>query len=365
MNTLSPANGTAAPAATPPPARNAGLIDSILSETERYRLALEPTTQDEGWIVAQAAEDARLVATAAEGFARVLIGRPLDIPAMASIQGIALIDQKSTGLKVACLYAKLKLGVLQARKDKIEYIRPKPGCLTNTLATWVGKRVGEEEVEYTFTIEDAMIAGLVGRGQPDKSGKSTNNYDRHPGPMLQWRACGRLCDIIGAAELNGITTREDIEDENAMLRAELEELATAAGRGELRQTIASPPQAKAARDFLAEHGALRQQLLSAVAAKSKTDMAAFRKAYDTFKADAPTDLSEDIQRLYSEEMGKARKAARPDSASAAAPPPPAATAPAQAPAAPPSSPATPPATTGYLPPSQRGDSYDGPEDPLS
>jgi hypothetical protein len=366
-------NGSAPAAQAEPAKRNAALLESILSETERYRLALEPTTQDEGWDVAEAAYNAKLVPSADDGFARILIGRPLGIPAMASIQGIALIDQKSTGLKVPCMYAKLKLAILQSHKDAIEYIRPKKGGLTNTSATWLGKRVGEEEVEYTFTIEDARIAGLVGRGSSqqqrgDGQQVSMNNYDRHPGPMLQWRACGRLCDIIGAKELNGITTREDLEDENAQLRAELAELADAAARGELRQTLDAPPQAKPARDFGAEAAALRKALTEAIASKSNKAMKAFREAYDKFKTDAPSELSEEIQRFYSAEVGKARKAERPDSASAAAPPVPAAVGAAPAPQAPASQPAAPPAKkpeSPYLPPDQRGDSYDGPEEPFS
>ena len=133
-------NVTAPQAETTTPRRDPTLLDTIADKTERYRLALEPTTQDEGWAVAQAAADAKIVASSDEGFARILIGRPLGIPAMASIPGIALIENKSTGLRTACMYAKLKLGLLQSRKNVVEYFRPKE--LTNEKATWVAKRRG-------------------------------------------------------------------------------------------------------------------------------------------------------------------------------------------------------------------------------
>lgn len=349
------ANGTAETTiSTQVVRRDTSIIEGVLIDTERYRLALEPTTQDEGWEVAQAAADAGLVASPAEGFARILIGRPLGIPSMASIQGIALIENAKTGLRTACMYAKLKLGLLQSRKNVVEYFRPKE--LTNEKATWVAKRRGEEEISYTFTIEDARIAGLVGRGDAKtREGVSMNNYDRHPGPMLQWRACGRLADIVGADVLNSLATREDIEDENRQAREERQEMAYAASRGELAAPVA-PPQAAPPRDFSSEAAALKQDIADAISTKDKAKQKAVRERFKKLEAEAPLEIVEDTKRFYNMALGKAREGSEAKTSDAPA------NTQTAAPAAPPSKP-----RGQWLPPSQRGDAYDGPEgeDPLS
>ncbi|HEY6459716.1 MAG TPA: hypothetical protein VIY73_06180 [Polyangiaceae bacterium] len=301
-----------------------------------------------------------------EAFARIQVGRPLGLPAMASIQNIFLIESKQRDGSVRmipCMSAKAKLGLCLSRPDIVEYIQPEESSATT--CTWVGKRVKGKEVRSEFTIEDAKTALLVDRGGTDE-GKKANNYNKHPKIMLSWRACGRLADMIGADILLGIATREELEEEMEQQRAAREDAADAIARGEFRPgAVEAPPQAKPPRDFLAEHTALRQSLTDAIASKSKPALAAFRKAYDGFKAAAPAELSEDIQRHYAEEMGKARKEAKPGAASNGPPPvppssptaTPAAPAAAEAPAAKPASP--------YLPPDKRGDSYDGPEEPFS
>lgn len=358
-HTNGPSVAAATAAAASRQSEGAALLDEILDRTsDRYRLGLEPRDLDRAWEIAEAAAEAKLAPTEAEAYARILIGRPLGIPAMASIQGIALVEQKSTGMRVPCMFAKLKLALLQSRRDIVEYIRPLE--LTNERATWVAKRVGDPEpVKYTFTMEDARIAGLVGRGdgKTNSAGVQMSNYDRHPGPMVQWRACGRLCDIIAADVLTGIATREDVEDENRIAREELQEVAATAARGELRQALDAPPQAKAptaanARDFRAEADALKKRLLEAIATRKKPAMQEFRAAYDAFKKDAPAELSEEIQAFYSEEVGKARRAENPGGASTAAPPVPT--------AAPKPAPAPPASAQNDQPPPDAGDAWEPP-----
>lgn len=361
MSDTTPANGTvsaAAPAPTAHESQLSPLLQDIADRTsDSYKLGLEPRTMDAAWEIAQAAVDARMVESVAEAFARIQIGRPLGIPAMASIQNISFIENKKTGLRTACMMARQKLALCLSRPDIIEYIEAE--TISNTKAVFIGKRIrGRKEQRYEFTIEDARIAGLVDRGSTEE-GKAGNNYTKHPSPMLQWRACGRLCDLIGADILTGIATREEVDDEMTQQREELEALAAAAGRGELRQTLDAPPQAKPARNFAGEAESLKKQLIDAVAAKSKGDLAAFRKAYDVFKAEAPAELSESIQRLYSEEMGKARKAAKPDGAANGTPPVPPPSSPAAA--APPAAKAAPPAPAE--PPPGAGDAWEAPADP--
>lgn len=392
MNTPQTTNGPAAAAAAPTAPPDTGfsplMQDLVDRASERYRLGLEPgiapkDALDAAWDIAEAAAKAGLAPNADEAYARIQIGRPLGISAMASIQGIALIETKDRDgvvRKTACMYSKLKLGLLQSRRDVIEYIRPKKGCLTNTSATWIAKRRGDiDEVEYTFTIDDAKIAGLVGRGdgKTNSAGVSMNNYDRHPGPMLSARACGRLCDIVGADVLWGLATREDLEDEARMARRQLEELADAASRGELAHALGAPPQAKPGKDlaaFAAEGEDIKRAFAAAIAKRSGPELKAVRERFAAFKAEAPAEVSELVQIEYNRLAGEAKKArgAAPAPTPAAAPaakePEPATPTPAGSKGS--AAPATPAAgdepkasTSPYLPPEQRGDEYDGPEEP--
>jgi hypothetical protein len=286
------------------------MIDSILDATERRRLALEPTTQDEAWQLC--VDIARLnlhgVKTPEDGLARVLTGRSLGLPAMASIQGIAIIWNKSAETHTTVMYAKLKLALLQSRKDVIEYIRPVE--LTNQKATWVGKRKGEGEKEfsYSFTIQDAEIAGLVNRGGSPEA-RAANNYTRHPGPMLQWRACGRLADLIASDVLFGIATREEVEDELRQQEETAAEIAKAPPIGRLEKALADKPMPPPppARDFAVEAADLKEKILAAATSKDKGGKARVRETFKAFEASAPAELVDEVKRFYNLAVGAQKK----------------------------------------------------------
>lgn len=287
---------TAAPERSPrAPEHNPGVLESLLEQPLKYRMALEPTTFDEGWRVAQIVTKLRLcqVTTPEDGYARILTGRSIGLPAMASIQGIALIYQKKQDSFVPCMYAKLKLALALSRHDVIEYIRPK--TISDVKAVWVGKRHGQPEQEYEFTWEDAKRAELVGRGGGAEGG---NNYDRHPKAMLSWRACGRLCDIIAADVLNGIATREEVQDE--------------ADRQTTIDTSVpeSPAQAAPPRDFAAEAEVMKQALTLAFERKDDAAKRSMREAFKKFEAEAPEAICQDIREHYNKEIAKAKAAAK-------------------------------------------------------
>jgi hypothetical protein len=312
---------TAAPAPSAAPATTNAptVIDSIMAETERYRRALEPQSQDEGWRLANEMATLKLhgVDTPANGMARIMTGRSLGLSAMASIQTINLIwnpkANDGQGTFTTVMYARAKLALLYAAHKVIEYIYPVE--LTNERATWVGKRRGSpKEIPYTFTVEDARIAGLVDRGSDDK-GKAGNNYNKHPGPMLEWRACGRLCDILGADILLGIATREDVEDEIRQQR-ELTEAATEflAKNKTLEEKLAerpapTPPPPIAAgvaapRDFEAEAAQIKRDILEAVKTKDAALKRRVRATFQSFEASAPRELTASLLEFYSATMGK-------------------------------------------------------------
>lgn len=293
-----PAPAAAQPKPAPPPPakleRDSSILDSLMDQPIKFRMALEPTTFDEGWRVATIAARQRLcgVTSPDDAYVRILWGRSIGLPAMASIQGIALIHQKKTDSYVPCMYAKLKVALCLSRPDKIEFIRPVEE--TPLKASWVIKRRDRPDVErYEFTMEMAKTAGYVGRGGGADGG---NNYDLHPGSMLCWRAAGRLVDRVAGDLLNGIATREDIEDSND---------APDAAPVEPKQPAQSAP----LRDFAKEAEDLKGTVVSSYGPANKDERQAIRQRLETFKQEAGPFYAEPVIEAYNEEAKKARATA--------------------------------------------------------
>lgn len=314
-----------------------------LLQQDAYRLRLEPQEPETAWELAERCARIRFcgVKSADDAYMRILLGRAIGIPAMASIQGIALFENKKGDL-MPCMYAKLKIALLLSRNDIIEYIRPDDQN-DGKQAVWRAKRKGQAEQVYRFTWEDALVAGLVGRGTGPNAEK--NNYDRHPAPMLSARASGRLADIVGGDILNAIATREDLEEENE--------------RPDVPATPTSPPAgAVPARDWGKEADEIKSLISQAVASKSNDQVKAARKAMAKFQEEAPAEFFEAVQTFYSmaipkkpkpeQAAGSATATASPGTSSSTS-------------VMPTTTPAKPQAE--YLPPEKRGDSYEGPDQP--
>jgi hypothetical protein len=281
-----PSNGTST--AVPGPST----LMSELLEKPRYERALEPQNFDEGWKVAEMVSKLRLcgVMSPEDAYARILTGRAVGLPAMASIQGIALVENKSNGSWTPCMYAKTKVAIALSRPDVIEYFRPVE--LTDKKATWIAKRKapGSAEQAYSFEWDDAVRAGLVGRGRDDAA-KASNNYDKHPRSMLQWRAAGRLADIICADLLNGLSTREDIEDEAERVAEEEAGRAVASAA-----VLANVP----ARDWAKEGADIRASLQAAAKSADKAAARAARDEFKKFQLEAPKEHAEALKVFYND-----------------------------------------------------------------
>jgi len=283
-------------------------LDAIVAETEKRKLQLEPNTLDESWWLCERIAQLNLhgVKTPEDALARVMTGRPLGLPAMQSIEQIHLVWNKTSETWTTVMSVKAKLALVYRRKDVVEYIRPVK--LTNTEATWVAKRRGEGEIEqsYTFTIGDAETAGLVGRGK-DEAAKATNNYNRNPGPMLQWRACGRLCDIIAADVLLGIATAEEVSEDMGVaeqLQAAADEV-VARIKPTLDQKLdakPSPPPpvatVTAPRDWESEAAAIKSQITVALESKDKALQTALRRTWAAFQKEAPEAIVANVSTFY-------------------------------------------------------------------
>lgn len=128
---------------------------------------------------------ASLKKSPADIVAIVLAGAELGIPPMASIRSIHLIDGKPV------LSADAMAGLCLRNRDVCEYLTLVVS--TDAKATYRAKRKGAPEpVEISFTIEQAKIAGLVGKG----------NWAKYPAAMLRARAMSAIAravfpDLVG------------------------------------------------------------------------------------------------------------------------------------------------------------------------
>jgi hypothetical protein len=363
MNATTPTNSEHAKG--PPPKKSAAetaevptlgavTLDAIIAETEKRRLSLEPNDLDESWWLCErmAALNLHGVKTPEDALARIMTGRTIGLPAMQSIENIHLLWNKTSETWTTVMSVKAKLALVYRRKDVIEYVRMTAS--SPTTCTWVAKRRGEGEIEQssTFTIADAEIAGLVGRGKDDAA-KAMSNYSRHPAAMLQWRACGRLLDRVATDVLMGIATAEEVEDENSIaeqLRTLAEEVVATVVEKKLtlEEKLATGPVPTAfaktlpvTRDWAAEAAVLKGQITAALETKDPELAKALKGAHKAFKDQAPEEWVQDVTTFYDLARGKPAPAAT----RKASPGPVASNPPAPAASPPPASPATPPATT--------------------
>lgn len=127
------------------------------------------------------------------------MGAEIGLSPMQSLQNIAIINNKP------CVWGDAALAVVQACPD-YEYHREwhtgeiadntrKAHCLT--------KRKGNEEVEKTFSMDDAKQAGLW---------KRNDVWTKYPDRMLQMRARAFAIRDQFADALKGMSVREEVED---------------------------------------------------------------------------------------------------------------------------------------------------------
>jgi hypothetical protein len=152
---------------------------------DAYRPKVDPRATDE------VKEEARQLAIA-NATAAVLQGITLGLDPMTALQQIYIVKGRPG------LYARIKVALLQARGHEVWTEE-----LSDTQAVVAGRRKGSQHIErITVTMEQAR-----------KAGWTTNEaYAKTPQDMLYARAAGRVCDRIGAAELMGIASVEEIPD---------------------------------------------------------------------------------------------------------------------------------------------------------
>jgi hypothetical protein len=280
-----------------------------------FALALEPNDFQHAMSLAKIISDSGMWApkgaaklTEQQALMRLMTGRNLGIPAVIAMQHVYDLYGR-TGLSAALKQA------LVLRHPQCEIFEHVSSDTTH--ATWKVKRKGSPEQLVKFTIEDAKRMGVV---KPD------SNYEKFPRRMMQARARSEAADIWFPDATMGLPTIDELEDEM---------------QGEVVTAGAPPPQV-AARDWQAEADVLKQAVTDAAASGKTEDKKAVHALIGKFSADAPEAMGAELRTFYNLTLGAKKKDEPKGSASTTAPP---------------------ANTKPYLPPNQRGDSYDGPEEP--
>jgi 5'-3' exonuclease len=177
---------------------------------KEWALQLEPCTTPEAWTMAVKLHNSRLFSqfTSAEAiFAVVLRGRSLGIDAVTSLANFHVIEGKPT------MHASLIVGLV-LKSGLAEYFELVES--TEEKATWATKRKGgRREVLMSFSVSDALNAGLMVGTPENARGKSSgkpSNWDKYRRTMLRWRAATELARAVYPDITTGIYTPDEISD---------------------------------------------------------------------------------------------------------------------------------------------------------
>jgi len=157
---------------------------------------LEPTNFEQAMRVAELVCQSKMfgVKSPADAFVRMATGTALGIGAITALNLIDAIPGPD-GPRPA-MRAKLKVA-LCLRSPECEYFE----CVetTNKKAVYRTKRRGREERIYTYTIEDADLAGYTKK----------DNWKQNPAAMLRARCSGFLSDMEYPDVVNNIASSEE------------------------------------------------------------------------------------------------------------------------------------------------------------
>ncbi len=273
---------------------------------ESFRHEMEPRTLEQMFKIAAGFAKIGLcgVTSGEEAMARMLTGRELGLSTMLSMMSVYVVKGMPS------LSAKLKHSLCLDRPDICEEFRLIES--SNEKATFRAKRKGEPAQDFTFTIEDAKKAGYLDPKKPDSA------WNCNPRRMLEARAKGHAADVTFPEILNGLATREEMEDARIQV--------VQVHRGE-SQPVALDTEAElvvdtAPRDLDAEIGRLKEDILNA---KTKPDKADVRKRVAALVADiGEGPQADDLKGFYNQHIvpAKASNGAAPVAPVEPAPPPP-------------------------------------------
>ncbi len=165
---------------------------------ESYRKGLEPFDMKGAFELAEVLARTGYcgVGSAEEALARLMFGRELGLTAMNSLRAVYIVNGRP-GLDANVMYA------LCLQFKECEYFEPVES--TPKIATFRAKRRGRPEFVLSWTIEQAITAGLVG-GAKDK-----DNWKNYPENMLRARCISNMARMLFPEPINGMHTIDEIE----------------------------------------------------------------------------------------------------------------------------------------------------------
>lgn len=260
-----------------------------------FKLALEPKNMEELFTLAGVLAKTRIcgVSTPEEVIVRALTGRDLGLTLMQSLRGIYDVEGKPA------IDASLMHALCLQSHECVQFRCVKT---TDEIATYAVQRRGEAPEEISFTIEEAIAAGLVDRGDTADA-KKKNNWNRWRRAMLRARAKSNAARMKFPGVIMGMYSGEELRD-----RADRED--------ELIGEIVPPTVHVAARDFDGEVGAFEAQIRAVTSSATGKPVRAAIEAWD-----GPAATKAQLVERYSaraEELRKARAAGT--SAAPASPP---------------------------------------------
>jgi len=188
------------------PAKDVAFRPQMTALARREEHSIEPTSMPElmqlaamagktGFFGAKNQEQALLI---------MMAGRDLGLSYSQSLRAFHVIEGRpalsADGMVAACL----------VRRDVCEYFRTVES--TDQQATVATRRVGLPEQTYTFSMKDAKLAGLAGRG----------TWQKYPSRMLLARAKSGLARDVYADLLLGLYDPDELAEERLAPPARVE-----------------------------------------------------------------------------------------------------------------------------------------------
>jgi hypothetical protein len=159
--------------------------------------AFEPTSIDECYRLAKILHAGRIlpkgITTPEAAFTIIVAGREFGLTAMQSVRMLFSIDGKIG------MYADLAVGLVKQRPicEQFQLIESTP-----KIATYRTKRKGEDPTTMSFTIEEATVAGLTGKG----------TWKSYPAAMLRARASMALARAVYPDVVGGLYDPDELTD---------------------------------------------------------------------------------------------------------------------------------------------------------
>lgn len=183
-------------------------------EPLEYKRSLEPIGMTECWKMSNLFDRSGMYPKfkGPEQIMMVIMrGRELGFGATSSLELIEMIQGKPA------MRAAGMLGKVLSHRDVCEYFI----CdeMTETKCTWTTKRTGyPKPVSRTFTIEDAIRMeyiipdGVIVKDKYGNKKESKDNWTKQPAVMIQWRACTQLIRQVYPDLINGLYSKEELQD---------------------------------------------------------------------------------------------------------------------------------------------------------